>query len=74
MIWVPNPTRPISKIQQNLKLLLINIEQGEIYIYIYIYIYKQRSHVEKYEVIPSDAFYAKRIEIFSNATSEIMRN
>ena len=70
MIWVPNPTRPISKIQQNLKLLLINIEQGEIY----IYIYKQRSHVEKYEVIPSDAFYAKRIEIFSNATSEIMTN
>ena len=72
MIWVPNPTRPISKIQQNLKLLLINIEQGEIYIYIYIY--KQRSHVEKYEVIPSDAFYAKRIEIFLNATSEIMTN
>ena len=27
--------------------------------------------MRKYEVLPSGAFYAKRIEIFSSATSEI---
>ena len=40
----------------------------------YIYIYKQRLHVKKYEVLPSGAFYAKRIEIFLCDTSEIRTN
>ena len=30
--------------------------------------------MEKHKVLPSDAFYAKRIEIFSSATSEIRKN
>ena len=40
-------------------------------IYIYIYIYKQRPYVGKHEILLSGTFYAKRIEIFSSATSEI---
>jgi len=43
-------------------------------IYIYIYIYKQRPHVGKHEVLPSGAFFVKRIGIFSNATSKIKTN
>ena len=41
---------------------------------IYIYIYKQRHRVRKYKVQLSGAFYEKRIEIFSNVTSEIRTN
>ena len=44
------------------------------HLYIYIYIYKQRPHVGKYEILLSDAFYAKRIEIFSSAISKIRTN
>ena len=41
---------------------------------IYIYIYMQRPHMGMYEVLPSGAFFAKRIEIFSSATSKIRTN
>ena len=40
-----------------------------------IYIYKvETSYGKKYEVLLSDAFLAKRIEIFSSATLEIRTN
>ena len=32
------------------------------------------THVRKYEVLQSDAFYVKRIEIFLIVTSEIITN
>ena len=41
----------------------------------YIYIYISRDLMwENMRVLPSVAFYAKRIEIFSNATLEIRTN
>ena len=43
------------------------------YIYIYIYIYMQRPHVGKYKILPNDAFYIKKIEIFSSITLEIKK-
>ena len=43
----------------------------------YIYIYRERerererSHVRKYKILLNDAFYLKKIEIFSDITLEI---
>ena len=58
----------ISIVCNNLCKCVINI-------YIYIFIYKvETSYGKKYEVLLSDTFLAKRIEIFSSATLEIRTN
>ena len=46
---------------------------GQDYIYIYIYISRDLMW-ENMRVLPSVAFYAKRIKIFSSATLEIRTN
>ena len=40
---------------------------------ILLYIYMQRPHVGKYKILPNDAFYIKKIEIFSSITLEIKK-